>query len=565
MQLSEGRLARHHRARRWLRRAPLLALALAAFAVGVVVGTSGGGGERRLVSAYVRAWSRGDYGRMYALLDSGSRQRLSLAQFTEDYRAAARTATLLRVVPHRVGDVHGNVIYVTMTVRTRIFGRLREQLVVPLAQTPTGPAVRFAGCLLFPGLRPGEHLSRRDVLAPRASILASDGTPLATGPGRTSPIPGVASEIVGVLGPIPRDQASTFAALGYPPGAKVGQDGLERVFQLQVAGTPGGVLRAGGRTLARVAPIAGRTVTSTIDPPIEAAAIQALGGRYGGIAAMDPRTGAIRALAGLAFSVLQPPGSTMKIVTATAALQAGMVTLGTTFPYATGATIDGYTLQNANGENCGGTLLNAFAVSCNSVFAPLGVRLGAKRLVSMAERFGFNQPLSIPGAAESSIPSPSTIGDSLAVGSSAIGQGRVQASTLAMTDVAATIAMGGQRPIPTLEAGQTPRFVPVTTPRIAGLVQRMMVAVVQFGTGTSAQIPGVQVAGKTGTAELVNTTNPNNPNANSPTNTDAWFVGYAPVSAPRVVAGAMFANQGFGGSTAAPAIQQVLVAGLHAR
>jgi cell division protein FtsI/penicillin-binding protein 2 len=332
-----------------------------------------------------------------------------------------------------------------------------------------------------------------------------------------------------------------------------------------VAGTPGGVLRAGGRTLARVAPIAGRTVTSTIDPPIEAAAIQALGGRYGGIAVMDPRTGAIRALAGLAFSVLQPPGSTMKIVTATAALQAGLVTLGTTFPYATGATIDGYTLQNANGESCGGTLLNAFAVSCNSVFAPLGVRLGAERLVSMAERFGFNQPLSIPGAAESSIPSPSTIGDSLAVGSSAIGQGRVQASALAMTDVAATIAMGGQRPIPTLEAGQTPRFVPVTTPHIADLVQRMMVAVVQFGTGTAAQIPGVQVAGKTGTAELVNTTNPSNPNANSPTNTDAWFVGYAPVSAPRVVAGAMFANQGFGGSTAAPAIQQVLVAGLHAR
>jgi cell division protein FtsI/penicillin-binding protein 2 len=261
--------------------------------------------------------------------------------------------------------------------------------------------------------------------------------------------------------------------------------------------------------------------------------------------------------------VLQPPGSTMKIITATAALQAGLVTLGTTFPYATSSTIDGYQLQNANGENCGGTLLNAFAVSCNSVFAPLGARLGAQRLVSMAERFGFNQRLSIPGAAESSIPSASTIGDSLAVGSSAIGQGRVQASALEMTDVAATIAMRGQRPIPTLTAGQPARFVSVTTPHIAGLVQRMMVAVVQFGTGTAAQIPGVKVAGKTGTAELVNTTDQNNPNAGSAQNTDAWFVGYAPVGTPRVVAGALFPNQGAGGGTAAPAIQEVLVAGLH--
>jgi peptidoglycan glycosyltransferase len=89
----------------------------------------------------------------------------------------------------------------------------------------------------------------------------------------------------------------------------------------------------------------------------------------------------------------------------------------------------------------------------------------------------------------------------------------------------------------------------------------MMVAVVQFGTGTAAQIPGVRVAGKTGTAELVNTASPA---ASLPKNTDAWFVGYAPVGAPRIVAGALFPNQGAGGATAAPAIQQVLVAGLHA-
>jgi cell division protein FtsI/penicillin-binding protein 2 len=501
---------------------------------------------------------------MYALLDPASRGHVTEAQFAADYQDDARTATLVTLAPIRVGALRGNSIAVSMRARTRLFGTLRETLQVPLLETSSGPAVRFVGMLLFPGLRPGERLTRIAQLAPRATLLARDGTPLAQGPDRTSPIPGVASAIAGVLGPIPADEATTYAAEGYPPNAKVGLDGLERIFERQLTGTPGGTLLAGRRTLAHAPPVAGHTVTSTIDPAIEEAAVTALAGRYGGIAAMDPRTGRVLALAGLAFSVLQPPGSTMKIITVTGALEAGIVKLGDTFPIATGATIDGYTLQNANREACGGTLLNAFAVSCNSVFAPLGAKLGARRLVDVAERFGFNQPPSIPGAAESQIPTASKIGDSLAVGSSAIGQGMVQASALEMTEVAATIAMGGTRPLPTLLGGQPPRFAHVTSGHVAALVQRMMVAVVQFGTGTSAQIPGVEVAGKTGTAELANTSNPNNPSANSAKNTDAWFVGYAPVGRPRIVAGALFPNQGFGGATAAPAVHDVLVAGLHA-
>jgi hypothetical protein len=550
---------RARRRHRFKRLAPLAAVALAAFAAGLLVASFSGGAERHLVTDYVRAWGHDDYRAMYALLDSRSRRTLSVRRFVADYRRAAETATLLSVGLLRVGTLNADAITVTMVARTRLFGRLRERLLVPIDESGSRPTVRFAGTLLFPGLRPGEALHRRTVLAPRASLLARDGTPLAEGPSRSSPIPGVASGIVGVLGPIPADQAASYAALGYPRHAKVGQDGLERVFQRQLAGTPGGTLLAGARILARVAPIPGHTVTTTIDPGVEAAAIQALGGRYGGIAAMDPRTGQVLALVGLAFSVLQPPGSTMKIITSTAALQAGIVSLSTVFPYATSSTLDGYTLQNAGGESCGGTLLNAFAVSCNSVFAPLGARVGAARLVATAKRFGFDQPTSIPGAAESLIPSAGTIGDSLAVGSSAIGQGKVLASSLEMTDVAATIAMGGRRPIPTLRFGQPPRFVYVTSPRVAGLVQRMMVAVVQFGTGTAAAIPGVRVAGKTGTAELVSTASPA---ASLAKNTDAWFVGYAPVGAPRIVAGALFPNQGAGGQTAAPAIQPVLVAGL---
>ena len=541
----------------------MLGLAACAFAAGVLLATQPGRDERQLVRRYVTAWERHDVAGMYAMLDQASRARTSESTFAAQLESAADTATLtsLRVV--RVGAAHAGSVSVRMRVDTKVWGVLRETLVVPYTGSGSAARVRLSGTVLFPGLRPGERLTRVVSLPPRATLLASDGTPLAQGPHRTSPIPDVADEIVGTLGPMPPSLADTYAAQGYPATAQVGLDGLERIFQRRLAGRPGGTLLAGRRVLARALPVPARPVKTTINPAMEGDAVAALGGQYGGIAVMNPRTGALEALAGIAFSAVQPPGSTMKIITVTAALSAGLVNLGSTFPYATSTTIDGYTMQNASGEDCGGTLLNAFAVSCNSVFAPLGARVGGTRLVAMAKRFGFDSQPSVLGAAESTIPSAGTIGDALAVGSSAIGQGLVQATPLEMTDVAATIAMGGRRPIPTLLAHQRPRFVRVTSAKVAHEVQQMMVAVVEFGTGTAAQIPGVEVAGKTGTAELVDTaTTTNNPNASSPKNTDAWFVGYAPVGHPRVVAGALFPNQGAGGAAAAPPVRDVIASAL---
>jgi cell division protein FtsI/penicillin-binding protein 2 len=546
------------------RAAPVVVVAAVAFVAGVIAGAAPRLAERHLVQHYVSAWERGDYTRMYALLDPASRARISLAQFVAAYRADANTATSTKIVATRVGNRVGDQVPVRVRVDTRAFGILRQTLHVPLVGSGSGARVKFSGELLFPGLGPGERLSRQVALPPRADLLASDGTPLAHGPQRTSSIPDVAGQVVGTLGPIPAGDAARYSALGYPANAEVGLSGLELAFQNRLAGHPGGLLFAGRRVLAASPPVAARTVRTTINPTIERAAVSAIAGRYAGIVAMDPRTGGLLALAGVAYSELQPPGSTMKIITATGALEAGIVKLTDTFPIATEADVGGYILHNANGEACGGTFLNAFAVSCNSVFAPLGVKLGGARLVNVAERFGFNKPTPIPGAAVSEIPSAATIGSDTDVGASAIGQGQVQSTALGMTDVGATIAMGGRRPIPTLSAHARPRFVHVTSRHIARLVQEMMVAVVQYGTGTAAQIPGVNVAGKTGTAELRNTEDPNDPNANSPKNTDAWFVGYAPVGRPRVVVGALFPQQGAGGATAAPAVHDVLTAALQA-
>ncbi len=540
---------------------PLAGIAVLAFAAGVVYATGPGRSERAMVVKYVTDWEHGDFSKMYALLDTSSRNTISETQFAAAYATAASTATATSLKPLHVGGASNGSIAVRMRVLTTVFGTLRETLTVPFSGSGSGARIHYTPSLTFPGLRPGEQLHRRTKLASRASILADNGVPLAEGPQRTSPIPAIAGEIVGTLGPIPPSVASAYAAEGYPKHAKVGQDGLELVFQQQLAGMPGGSLFAGSRMLAHTDPVRGLTVHSTIDPTIEQATINAIGSSYAGIVAMDPKTGALLGLAGIAYSDIQPPGSTMKIVTASAALQARLVTLGTEFPVQTEADIDGYELQNSNGEACGGTLLNAFAVSCNSVFAPLGVTVGAKRFVAMAEKFGFDQPSTIPGALPSEIPSAATIGSHLSVGSSAIGQGMVEASPLEMTDVAATIADHGRRPIPTLEAGQKPKFVHVVSRHTAAEVQTMMIAVVSsIGTGYTAEIPGVTVAGKTGTAELRNTTN--TPGGDSAANTDAWFVGYAPAQDPEIVAGALYPSAGFGAATAAPAVRQVLIAAL---
>ena len=155
-------------------------------------------------------------------------------------------------------------------------------------------------------------------LPPRATLFAADGTPLAEGPDRTSPISDVASQIVGMLGPIPRGRRGDVRGRGLSGRTrKVGLDGLERAFQTQLAGTPGGRCSPASGCWRATAPVRGHDVTTTIEPSLERAAIAALGGRYGGIAAMDPRTGAAAGARRDRFSAPQPPGSTMKIITST--------------------------------------------------------------------------------------------------------------------------------------------------------------------------------------------------------------------------------------------------------
>jgi peptidoglycan glycosyltransferase len=524
---------------------------------------------------FAAAWERGDYATMYAQLTAASRGRLNALRFANVYQETMRTATASKVSTGALRK-DGDAYRVPVRIGTRAFGRIDGEVLVPA----TDAGVGWSRALAFPGLAAGERLRRVTTLPPRATLLARDRTVLAKGDDRSSSSP-VAAQVVGQLGPIPPERRHELAALGVPADAEVGVSGLERIFDDRLIGRAGGQLLAGSRVLTRTEPRQAPAVRTTISMPVEEAAVASITGRLGGAVALQPRTGAVLAFAGIAFSGLQPPGSTFKMVTATGALEAGITSPSKAYPVETKAVLEGVDLENANGESCGGTLVVSFARSCNSVFAPLGVQLGARRLVSVAERYGFNQAPDSAGAAESTIPSAAEIGDDLALGSSAIGQGRVQATALQMATIAAAIGLRGRRPHLTLDydaaQGRQAATERATSTRVARTMERLMLAVVRGGTGVNAAIPGVEVAGKTGTAELKTTQrcqpDPEHPEScppedqrNDPTDTDAWFAAYAPAGKgrPHVAVAVLLVASGAGGDTAAPAAKQVLVAGLKA-
>lgn len=569
------------------RRLTLGAIALAALAVIAVFVTVGGGPDRKAIAErYARAWTRGDFTTMYAQLTPTAHDRISEARFAALHKELFATATGTKLglaAPARV--LSDRLVRVTVIVRTRLYGRLTENVDLPIADDGDATGVDWRRELAFPGLRTGEQLTRTVMLPPRATLKSRDGRVLAEGSART-PDPAladVAPDVVGRVGAPPADQAGKLAALGLPASTPIGLSGLELALDDRLRGTVGGELRAGDRVLAKTTPRQAPAVRSTIDPDVVRAAVTGLGTRLGGVVALDPRSGEVLGYAGIAFSGLQPPGSTFKIITLTGILEAGLADENSTFPIQTQAVLSGVPLQNANGESCGGTLARSFALSCNSVFAPLGAQLGAEKLVDLATRFGFDGEPLLPGAAVATIPPADQIGDDLAVGASSIGQGKVQATALQMGVVAATIADRGSRPALTLDldlAERRPRapLTKVTTPAVAATVEKLMRGVVTDGTGTAAALPGVQVAGKTGTAELKSTQNcdvappqgqPVDPEScasgSEQSDTDAWFAAFAPAgkATPRVAVGVLVVQAGAGGDTAAPIAREVLRAALN--
>ena len=558
---------------------PLIVIAVIAFAVGAATGASDSA-EKEAAKRFAEAWGRKDFAAMYRELNEASRRSTSEAEFATAYREAAEVATLrtLEIGPAGdAGDENGaKSVPVPVVAGTVAFGDVGAELEVPYDEG----GIAWEASLVFPGLEAGEHLENRVDLAPRAPILARDGTPLAAGPAteREHPIGSAAIDVTGEIGEAAEEDLPKLARQGFPAGTPVGISGLEQAFNARLAGKPGGSLLAvedeGGsaRILSQAEPQAGAPVKTTIDPDLQVEAVSALAGRAGGVAVLDIRRGDVRALAGQAFSAPQPPGSTFKTITTTAALEKGVVSLETEFEITDGANVGGRFISNANGELCGGTFREAFAESCNADFAPLGPKIGNDDFVEVAERFGFNSPPTLYApriVAEVDPPEstiPTEIGEEVDLGVTAIGQGEVLATPLQMASVAQTIGNGGVREPTSVVANAKLRpeadSQRVMSKTIADELTELMVGVVAGGTGFAAAIPEAQVAGKTGTAELG--PKPGTEGEEEPEQIkDAWFTAFAPAENAKLAVGVLLIEaEAAGGEVAAPIAGQVLSAGL---
>lgn len=359
---------------------------------------------------------------------------------------------------------------------------------------------------------------------------------------------------------------------------------------------------------------AGDDVILNVLPAAQQAAREQLGDQRGAVVAIAPATGEIlalwsnptydpnrmssfdrpditayweqllndpeRPLANRAVRETYPPGSTFKLVTAAAALESGIAPEEAfddperaELPETTA------TIGNFGGGRCNGgeeiSLTQALQVSCNTTFAQLGLDLGGEALVAQAQAFGFDAPVffQLPSPAESRMPDEINAPQAA---QTAIGQYDVRATPLQMALVSATIANGGELMTPRLArevraaaGGQITSFDPeplvpagasgsqAVSEQTAATLTDMMVGVVEGGTGSAARIDGVQVAGKTGTAQTAE--------GRAPT---VWFTGFAPADDPQVAVAVMIEDGGgvgdeaTGGALAAPVAKAVMEAAL---
>ncbi|MBA5850717.1 penicillin-binding protein 2 [Clostridium sp. cel8] len=384
--------------------------------------------------------------------------------------------------------------------------------------------------------------------------------------------------------------------LGYV-NEKYGITGLERKYDSELMSTDvkdslKSLIENKGKSVKKV----GNSVKTTLDTTTQKKAYDLLGNNKGAVVVLNPKTGAViamvskpsfnpnnleeewdsinknssRPLLNRATAGLYPPGSTFKTVTAISALEnidnVKSKTINDTGSVQIGSD---YILHNYNGEVLGNiNFEQAYAHSSNVYFGTLGLELGNENLKNTAEEFYFNKEIPTDGipVEPSNFPKLKSY-EKGSIAQSAIGQSSVLASPLQMAVVVSTIANGGVMMKPHLVSSVStstgnlvksiePESVgQIISPDIADTMKKMMKSVVDYGTGGQAAINGIEVAGKTGTADNTEM------GTNSPPH--SWFIGFAPYDDPQVAIAVIVENGGQGGILAASIASQVMYTALE--
>ncbi len=459
-----------------------------------------------VAAAYFRDWGQGEFTAMRRLVADPP------ADFVERHRDLGHALQVAAVYFTPAPLVRtGGTATVTYEVTRRLagVGDWSFHAVLRLARRHGRWQVRWSPATLYPGLAEGGRLELVQSGGGPSSPVAADGKALPAGNGAESYLPELAD--------------------------RYGDDGSDPVWTVQVD-NPG----LGTKALKTFGSDA-KPLRTTLDRTLQAAADRAVGSASAALVALRPSTGAVLALSDHlpppdgALLGLYPPGSTFKVITAAAALGQG-VTPSTPVGCPSVTVAAQRTIHNAGDFSLGTVpLARAFAESCNTTFARLGVSAGADRLAAAASAFGFGSHLD-PGVSAYSGDVPAAM-DGNALAEASIGQGKVQATPLDMAAVAAAVADGTYRPPRLVAARLLGHRATHTLPSavVAGL-RSMMAAVVTQGTAARAGLPP-GTHGKTGTAEY-----------DDAGHTHAWFIGYR-----GDLAVAVFVTRGDdGGRVAAP-------------
>jgi penicillin-binding protein 2 len=512
-----------------------------------------------------------------------------------------RPAFSLVVVPRDVPDMNA-VVGRLATLLTVPESELRERLGRVSADSP------------WP-IRLSRGLSLEEVARIEEWRLDLPGVTVEVEPQRAYPSVRFAAHL---LGYVREASDQDVGKNGARRGDLIGQTGLERLQDEHLRGRDGGEeveVDAYGRlirVLDRREPVPGAHMWTTIDRRIQQAAEDALGARPGAIVVMDPRNGDVLALAShpaypverfsrpldretwlalvqdptrpllnRAVQGVYPPGSLFKIVVAAAALQAQAITPFDRLPCPRQWMFGGRPYHNWEDIDRGAlTLHEALQFSCNTFFYQLGLKLGPEKIVEMADKLGLGHVTDsgLTGERAGLVPSPAwkreTLKDKWHPGdtvSLAIGQGLVTVTPIQMARLMSAVANGGTLWKPRLVdrvATADGRLIREEAPQIQGRVDLAPVifdflhdalaSVVAEGTGKQARIPGVTVAGKTGTAQ----THEFRSDAERKRRDldHAWFAGFAPLEEPQVVVVVFVEHGGLGGQVAAPIARDILKA-----
>jgi len=497
-------------------------------------------------------------------------------------------------------------------VLAKILGATLDEIETQLAEGRSHP---------YQSLLLRKDLDERMMVAIEERQLDLPGISLRIRPIRAYPSGGMAANLLGYVSEVNQAELQREDFQDFRPGESLGQSGVERRFDGFIRGLDGGEeieVDARGRALrlmSRIEPHSGANIYLTIDKRIQEAAEKAFVGKKGAVVAMNPTTGEILAMVSRpsydpnlfaqrltdeewqrlandpthpmqnrAFQAQYPPGSIFKLMVTIAGLESGALTPETKFNCP-----EHFYLGNAKFDDWkkGGfgvlDLKSAITHSANVYFYQAGLRVGIDPIVRTARAFGLGESpgLGLGDEVKGNLPNPQprrsgqpgwTPGNTVI---SSIGQGPVVTSPMQLLRMVSAIANGGTiyRPwvvqkVVSLAGEVLEEYEPQAVrqvsvkPETLAFVRQAMLSVVEGGTGAKAKVPGVLIAGKTGTAQVVKK---GDEKGHAALKDHGWFVSFAPVDNPKIAVVVLVENGGFGGQVAAPVAKAMYEAAFASR